>query len=163
METRHDHESQLCALSLLATLRTAAAVCQAISLRRAGVDPSAQEDEGSVRAHLLEAEERLRELAVRLRLSLLVEDRVETALVRAFEVRSVLAQAARLLHLVHQRLLSLYPEVDERLVEAARMMQAEAARLGAASDDGACDGLVAWCDAALGFAAALRSALYTAK
>ena len=38
-------------------------------------------------------------------------------------------RAARLLHLVHQRLLSLYPAVSETLVEEVRLLSAEAARL----------------------------------
>jgi hypothetical protein len=60
METIHNREGQLRTMSLIATLRTAAEVCQAIALRRAGVDPSEQEEAAAARAHLHEADERLR-------------------------------------------------------------------------------------------------------
>lgn len=163
METNDHSAGQLQAMSLLASLRTAVEVCQALALRRAGRDPSQQEDRAPARAHLREARQELMELTMRLRISTIIERGEATALVQAFEDRMLMAQAARSLHLVHQRLLSLYPEVPEGLVEQSRRLQAEAARLAAAEDETLEPAIAAWCDASAGFLGDLASALSTAN
>jgi hypothetical protein len=150
-------------MSLLASLRTAVEVCNALTLRRAGRDPSEQEESEPARNHLREAREELRQVVTRLRISVVIEDSQETALVRAFEDRTLMAHAARSLHLVHQRLLSLYPEVPEDLVEGARRLQAEAARLATYGADGFTNALVAWCDAAVAFLEDLAAAVSTSN
>ena len=118
-------------MALLATLRTATDVRRSMLERRAGRDPSGQELEADVRADLAQLAPGLRGLLVRLRLELIVanapDDRAR--LVHAFELRMGLSVLARDLHRLHQKLLSLYPEVSEDLAEAARLRQAEAARL----------------------------------
>jgi hypothetical protein len=163
METSDNNEGQLRAMTLLASLRTAAEVCRAIAWRRAGEDPSEQESEEPVREHLRQAQQELREGVLRLRLSLVVAHDREISLVRAFEDRMLLAEAARNLHVVHQRLMSLYPSVDSELVEDARHVQAEAARLAAAGAADFRSTLIAWCDAVVGFTDELRRALYTSN
>jgi hypothetical protein len=163
METHDNQEGQLRAMTLIASLRTAAEVCRAIAWRRAGEDPSEQEASEPVRQHLQHAQQELREVVVRLRLSLAVAPDQEASLVRDFEDRMLLAEAARDLHIVHQRLLSLYPTVDSALVEDARHVQAEAARLAAAGETDFRSPLIAWCDAVVAFADELRRALYTSN
>lgn len=126
-------DRQLRAMALLSTLRTAAEVRHAIAERRAGRDPSGQEAKQPVRAYLYDAHRESTGLLLRLRTSLAVEADEGVALVHAFEDRMVLARAARVLHVAHQRLLSLYPEVTPEVVEAARLRQREAAQLAGAS------------------------------
>jgi hypothetical protein len=159
MNDRDRTEPQLLAMSLLATLRTAAEVCQALALRRAGHDPSDQEDVVTAAAHLRDAPAELDAVVSRLRISLVLGRDDDSALVQAFEERMTLAHAARLLHLVHQRLLSLYPQVDAALIEKARMLQTEAARLAAAGEDGFAHSIAAWVEMGGAFASELAGAL----
>ena len=149
------------ALALLSTLRTAVEVRHAIAERRAGRDPSEQEDAPSVEAYLREAVPALRSLLARLRVSLVVEREADAAFVQAFEDRLTLARLARELHVVHQRLLSLYPAVPESLVEEARLRQQEAERLVAASGGGFDRVLTQWLDRAAAFFEGLAKALET--
>lgn len=151
------------ALVLLSTLRTAVEVRHAISERRAGRDPSEQEDAPSVEAYLRGILPELQHLLGRLRLSLVVARADEAAFVQAFEDRLVLARLGRELHVVHQRLLSLYPAVPEELVEEARLRQQEAERLAAASGPGFERVLTGWVDRAAGFFEGLAKALKTAN
>lgn len=138
--------AQLRAFALLATLRTANEVRYALAERRAGRDPSEQEGAPGVRAYLAGVLPELRGLVARLRLSLIVAPEERVALVRAFEDRMALSRLARELHVVHQRLLSLYPGVPEGLVELARRQQAEAERLAGTSGDAFAPVLTAWLD-----------------
>ncbi|MEO1076590.1 MAG: hypothetical protein AAFX41_11605 [Bacteroidota bacterium] len=126
------------AMALIASLRTAAVVREAIADRLAGRDPSEQEAERTARADLAAL---ARDLAddvkrLRVRLATLASDDdldARAALVQAFEDRLLMNRLGRELHVVHQKLLSLYPRVPEATVELARQVQADAARL--ASDD----------------------------
>jgi hypothetical protein len=147
------------ALVLLSTLRTAVEVRHAISERRAGRDPSGQEDGPSVEAYLRGVLPELHHLLGRLRLSLVVARSDEAAFVQAFEDRLVLARLARELHVVHQRLLSLYPAVPESLIEEARLRQREAERLAAASGPAFEQVLTGWVDRAASFCEGLTKAL----
>ncbi len=151
--------SSLSALVLLSTLRTAVEVRHAIAERRAGRDPSEQEDAPSVEAYLREAVPALQSLLARLRISLVVERAEDAAFVQAFEDRLVLSRLARELHVVHQRLLSLYPAVPESLVEEARLRQQEAERLVAASGAGFERVLTQWVDRTAAFFEGLAKAL----
>jgi hypothetical protein len=133
-----NHEARLLhSMVMLSTLRTAAGVRQSIDERRAGRDPSAQEAAHTARSYLRQAVADLAPLLVRLRMSLAIgpSDDSQAALVQDFEDRMALAVLARDLHVVHQRLLSLYPEVPEELVEDARLAQSAASRLIDAEDD----------------------------
>lgn len=141
--------SQLQAMAMLATLRTAAELRHALDERRAGRDPSDQEAAASAQRHLAEARAELRALLVRLRVSLLLVERDEaTALAQAFEDRMLLARAERLAHGIHQRLLSLYPAAEPDVIEAARTVRDEAARLAVSDEDDFPEALAAWVEAA---------------
>lgn len=137
---------QFRAFVLLATLRTANEVRHALAERRAGRDPSAQEPAASVRDYLAEALPELKGLVARLRISLVVERDERAALVHAFEDRMVLARLSRELHIVHQRLLSLYPDVPEGIVEDTRLRQQEVERLASGFGDHFAPLLTAWLD-----------------
>jgi hypothetical protein len=151
--------SSFSALVLLSTLRTAVEVRHAIGERRAGRDPSGQEDAPSVEAYLRETLPELRHLLGRLRLSLVVARADEAALVQAFEDRLVLARLGRELHVVHQRLLSLYAAVPPSLVEEARLRQQEAERLAAAAGPAFDRVLAGWVERAAAFFEGLAKAL----
>jgi len=163
MSTNGGNARQIEAMSLVATLRTAAEVCRSIALRKAGEDPSEQEPAHPTRIRLQAARADLRAVVNRLRVSLAVPHPEETALVRAFEDRMLIARAARDLHLVHQRLLSLYPDVEEDMVERARRIQAEAARLAASDDQGFLPAVAVWCESTAAFLDELAAAVYTAN
>ncbi|MEM1041130.1 MAG: hypothetical protein AAGI91_00730 [Bacteroidota bacterium] len=154
---------QLHALVLVSTLRTAAEVQRALAERRAGRDPSEQEAAQPVRAYLRTAVPELRGLVARLRVSLVVAREEQAALVQAFEDRLTLSRLARELHIVHQRLLSLYPAVPDALVEAARLRQQEAERLAVASGDGFEALLILWLDRTADFFEGLEKALAEAN
>jgi erythromycin esterase-like protein len=152
-------DAQLRAMALLASLRTAADVCAALAARRAGHDPSEQEPLEAAHRFLRDGRRELLAVVGRLRVSLVIRRPEEAALVQAFEDRMLLARAARESHVVHQRLLSLYPAVPEGLVEQARQVQAEAARLATDDGEGFDEALTAWVEAAAAFLEALSDAV----
>lgn len=113
------------AVSLVATVRTALRASRQIGDRRAGRDPSDQEPEARVRADLSDLRAALAEATARLRLRAVVgAPDGEAALARAFEDRIAFDDLGRLLSVIHQKLLSLYPSVDADLVERVRQMAA---------------------------------------
>lgn len=126
-------------MTLLSTLSTAVEVGHALRERRAGRDPSAQEDEGVVRPFLWTSAGELERLLMQLQASLTHrrhhEEGTHAALVRRFDDLMLLHRLGVLLGVVHQRLLSLYPEVGEALVEEARALHGtcEAVSEGASS------------------------------
>ena len=73
------------------------------------------------------------------------------AVVRHFDERMKLRRVARLLHTMHQRLLSLYPDVSEELVEEARVTLSTAERLLDSDVAAFSDELNAFLERALGF------------
>lgn len=97
-----------------------------MSLRRAGVDPSAQEDHRVARARVVDAARDLVDTAIRARLHLILDDEgegSEAAVIRRFEVLMLARKAAESIRMLHQGLLSLYPEVDEDVIEETRLLQ----------------------------------------
>lgn len=118
-------------MALLSTLSTAVQIHRGIRARRSGEDPSEQEAASTARSYLGSAVSELRLLLTRLRITVAAGDRddVSTAAVRRFPQAMMLAQTARHLHRIHQRLMSLYPGVPESLVEQARLLHAEAEAL----------------------------------
>ena len=143
------------AASLLSVLTSAAEVWHAAKERRAGRDPSAQEEAAVVRRYLHQARHETQEMLMRLQASHAhaehaSEDTV-TTLVRRFDSLLTLGRLARLMQTVHQRLLSLYPDVREELVEEARCLQASAAALLGAETDAFPDNLLPFLDRALHF------------
>ncbi len=125
--------SVLRTMVLLATLSTAAECWTAVAERRAGYDPSAQEDAGVVRPRLQASVRTLDGALRRLQQHLVyMRHRREAylpALVRRFEIMMTVWRVARSLKEIHQRLMSLYPAVSEVLVEEARCLQDAAAAL----------------------------------
>lgn len=120
-------------MALLATLSTAEDVRSAIAARRSGRDPSAQEPQPVAASYLRTAASDLQDLLMQLLLSHvnLRYDHDETLAlaVRHFDERMKLRRVVRLLQGMHQRLLSLYPQVSDELVEEARVVHREAEAL----------------------------------
>ena len=119
------------ALSLAATVRTALGVSRRISDRRAGRDPSEDEQEAPVRAYLADAVGQVAGLVVQLRLRAAADpsEEAHAALVEDFEALVALITLSEELRVVHQKLLSLYPAVDVGIVESVRRRALEAQRL----------------------------------
>ena len=118
------------ALVLFSTLSTAADVWHEARERRAGRDPSAQEAAAVVRPLLRQAAGTLQARLMQLQARLLRADDegAVAALLRRYHELMTLRHVGQELHLIHQRLLSLYPDVSEALVEEARLLSREAAR-----------------------------------
>lgn len=114
-------------MTLLATLSTAEEVRESVADRRAGRDPAAQAPSDLAAARLHEARETLMELLMQLVLGRVPLERDEEGemahAVRHFDLLMKLRRAERLVKVMHQHLLSLYPEVSETLVEEARRVQ----------------------------------------
>ena len=128
------------AMVLFSTLSTASSVWHAARERRAGRDPSGQEAASFVRRYLRRAAGALQALLMQLQAALIQAERAEedgyvAALVRRYHDLMTLREAAGHLKIIHQRLLSLYPAVDEALVETARVLAGEGSALLDAEDD----------------------------
>ena len=111
-------------MTLLATLSTAGEVEQRLRDRRAGRDPSVQEAAAVATAGLVRACRELDGRLVRLQAHLVLarDEDGGLGLIRRVGDLLALGRIAHLLQVVHQRLLSLYPGVDEHLVEEARQV-----------------------------------------
>lgn len=151
------------AASLLSVLTSAAEVWHAAKERRAGRDPSAQEAAAVVRPYLRGAQREVGEMVMRLQASLAHAEEADedavTALVRRFDDLLTLGRLARLMQTVHQRLLSLYPDVPEALVESARRVQSEAAALLKVDAEALTEDLPVFLDRALHFNRQMRAAI----
>lgn len=156
--TEQQHTHLLHTVALLSTLRTAAHVRRQMEERRAGADPSEQEPAGPARAYLYEALQTLEPLLARLRFFAAVGADGGDA-VQHFEARLALLEAAREVHRVHQRLLSLYPDVSADLAEHARRIQADFARLLGDDEDSFAEALGVATDDAFACLRSLREAL----
>ena len=117
-------------MTLLATVNAASEVGRYVRERRAGQDPSEQEEDRVVLPALRTSMGQLRELTLQLRTSLLfyAEHDASALFARARRFLDVmrLKQVNRELQQTHQRLLSLYPAVSETLAENARELMVEA-------------------------------------
>lgn len=127
-----DSAAVLESMTLLATLSTAAEVCESVAERRAGRDPAAQEPIDRAAVRLCTAGRDVMDLLMQLALGRVPleqpdEDRLSHA-VRHFDLLMKLRRVERLTKEMHQRLLSLYPDVSEELVEEARTVRTEIAR-----------------------------------
>ena len=148
------------AVLLLSTVRTAAAVRFAADERRAGRDPSAQEDAAFVRTYLAGAAADLPHDLMQLRAAhiharTMADDGV-SRLVRHFDSLSTLHRVADALHTIHRRLLSLYPDVPEDVVEHARQVHHHSRTLIEAEAAIEADAVGAFLDDALVFALRLE-------
>lgn len=111
---------------LLSVLSTAADVHHRMEQRRIGRDPSEQEEEAYVRRYLMRALDELEEGFMRLHIQQMcaLDDAVHQV-----DQRLLMQRIGRELHVVHQRLLSLYPAVSEDLVEQVRLLERQCAEL----------------------------------
>lgn len=121
----------------LSTLHAAAEVVRGRSERVRGIDASELEAPSEARRHIRPALRELEEASFRL--GALQSDVLETvdelsAVVARFDGLLLLNRSAQLLEDIHRRLLSLYPEVGEALIEEVRAT-ATAVR-DAVADDG---------------------------
>ncbi len=127
------------AMVLFSTLSTATEVWHAARERRAGRDPSAQEETVVVRPYLRRAAGELQALLMQLQAGLIRAEQADeegyvAALVRRYHYLMALHRVAQHLKVIHQRLLSLYPAVTEALVEEARLLYGESSALPADED-----------------------------
>ncbi len=118
-------------MTLLSTLNVAAELAFGMRERKAGRDPAADNAQAVVLPDLEAACVTLRTLAFQLESSsaltafTLGTDDVDP---QAFSVQRYvdlmrLQKTSQLLHRMHQHLLSLYPDIDEALVEEARLLE----------------------------------------
>lgn len=116
--------SVLQSMTLLATLSTAEDVRRSVEERRSDRDPAAQEPALQAASSLRETGDEAMDLLMQLMLGRMhiahQDEKPIAAAVRHFDLLMKLRRVERLLHRMHQRLLSLYPDVSEALVEEAR-------------------------------------------
>lgn len=121
------------AMVLFSTLTTASEVWQDARERRAGRDPSEQEAEAVVVPYLKTASGELQALLMQLQASRIQADREEEGhiarLVRRYNDLTRLRHVSHLLQVVHQRLLSLFPEIPATLPEQTRILQRQSSML----------------------------------
>ena len=145
---------------LMSTLATAADVMHGMSERRHGRDPSAQEDEEVAATFIRAAAIELKDHLLALRASRVLSDDDDAAqsvrISRRMNEVMILNYIARLLHVVHQRALSLYPALSEELVEEARILHGECTAMRDEEEAVSFDGFV---ERAQDFCGALRSSV----
>ena len=143
------------AMAMLSALSVAGEWLVGYEARESGRDPSAQEVPADARRALVTDRALLAEMLMRLGAALAVGDAAPSApsgdgpsgdgapadpsgatahadtlaRVRHFDRLLVLRRVGPLLHAIHQRLLSLYPDVPGNAVEEVRMLELERARL----------------------------------
>lgn len=126
------------AMAWMAMLSTALEGAHAMAERRAGRDPAMDEAPDLARVRIRRARTDLAELHFQLNLALRhlsEEEEVERARwVRFFDLLMALRAASRHLHQLHQALMSLYPAVDEQLIEEVRLLHGEADALAGAEE-----------------------------
>lgn len=148
-------------MALLSTLSTAAGIVSAMRERRLGRDPADQQAPEVVLPSLAGEMRELTNYLVALRTSLVAAEREaegRVALIRTLSDLILLGGFARNLHVVHQHLMSLYPAVEEDLVEAARYLHAACVRLTEHSDPSH-ERLAAFIEEADDFLAVLRKSI----
>ena len=115
------------AMVLFSTLSMAATVWHDARERRAGHDPSTQEGGVFVLAYLRHAAGEMQALLMQLQAGLVqaeqAGDGYVATLVHRYNELMSLRRVTRYLKVIHQRLLSLYPDVDEVLVDEARFLE----------------------------------------
>ena len=152
------------AMVLFSTLSTATTLWQTARERRAGRDPSAQEQAAFVRKYLRRAAGELQALLMQLQAGLIQAEHAEdegyiAALVRRYHDLLALRRVTHHLKTIHQRLLSLYPDVPEALVEEARLLRDESSVLLGVEDEAFSMRLSLFLRRALVFAGSLHRAL----
>jgi hypothetical protein len=113
-------------LAMVASLHAATEVWRARTDRLRGHDASESEPQDQVSAHLHDAADLLAELAFRANAARVAieENPKDEAATRVLELDALLGvnRAATTMEEAHRRLMSLYPDVDEEFVEAARQL-----------------------------------------
>lgn len=155
MPTLADHSERLPVwshLALFASLSTAVEVSSAIRDRRRGRDASAQEADSEAFSYLSTALPALRIQLIRLRVQVGVglngADGASSVL-RRFPELLMLLNCARMMHRIHQRLLSLYPGVSAERIEEVRLLETDAAELLQGRSPGWHTSLGSWVERAL--------------
>ena len=117
-------------MTLLSTLNLAAELAFGMRERKAGRDPSAENDASVVQPELAEISTTLRTLAFQLESSTILTspEEADATQSQAFTVQRYvdlmrLQKVGQLLHRLHQHLLSLYPTIDEVMAEEARLLE----------------------------------------
>lgn len=137
-------------MALLSALNVAAELAFDMRERKAGRDPSADNEDTLVWPELEEDCALLRTLSFQLEsssaLTALV-DATEDDQLQAFSVQRYidlvrLQKTSQRLHRIHQHLLSLYPAVDESLIEEARLLELACEAARDADTDGYVDALL---------------------
>lgn len=130
-------------MTLLASLNVATELAFGIQERKAGRDPSTDEREEDLLPVLREELDTLKAIFFQLQSSLVLADNApragtdipeglpSTEPVTRFIDLVRLQKSGNILHRVHQRLLSLYPAIDEHLAETARVLKNECDTLSA--------------------------------
>lgn len=144
-------------MMLLSVLSTAADVHNVINRRRAGQDPRAQEKLSDVRSYLSGAIDRLEEGFVRLFMQHVCISEHEE--VRQMDQLLLVRRLSRELHLVHQRLLSLYPGVPGEQIEDVRSLEQRCEAFPGSSPEYSVEDLTTIVDRGLRTTSQLRRAL----
>ncbi len=152
-------------MTLIASVNAAMNVKQSVLDRRAGQDPTDQEDDHVVRPFLLSAQDEMRGILVHLRASLIFSQHEEGQAiernVRRFSDLTRLHKLSHTLHRVHQRLLSLFPQISEELIEEARILHARSQELIEVEDINFVPDVTSFIDRALPFCEWLRGEIGT--
>lgn len=149
-------------MAMLSTLSVAVDVHRTIQARQAGLDPSNEEPDSLARAFLQHTLPDLHLRLTRLQTSLVavaLEEAEPLRTAHRFQQMMILRHLNRLLHMIHQRLLSLYPEVSDLLVEAARRLETHCSALLEAPPQDLDTRLNAFLDEGRGFTCHLETEL----
>ena len=142
-------------MTLLASLNAAAEIKFGMRERKAGRDPSFDEDESVAIPVLNEELQVLKTLVFQLRSSLAIVDTIGDEKQEVEELSQPvnrfidlmrLEKAGTSLQSIHQRLLSLYPTIDENLAEQARVLKNTAAQLKEQESDNFLTALIPFVD-----------------
>lgn len=137
-------------MTLLSALNVAAELAFDMRERKAGRDPSADNEDTLVWPELADDCALLRTLSFQLESSSALTTLVDTAdndQRQAFSVQRYidlvrLQKTSQRLHRIHQHLLSLYPAVDESVVEEARLLEATCEAVRNADTEGYAEALL---------------------
>lgn len=150
-------------VAVLSTLLTALEVRYRTSERQAGRDPSNQEAPSIAKSYLSEAiaefEDILMQLSASTVYSASYDEDYLAAAVRRFDDLMMLNRTGVLLQSIHQRLLSLYPDVRESMVEEARLLQGVHRELVETDEEVYPDGLARFVERGLALALSINREL----
>lgn len=120
------------AMTLLSVASTAFDLAQKQHEIREGRDPTTSESVLSVRAFIMESFSKLREMLGQIKIQSIlnpVDKDEEDALAHCFHQKMLLVHIQNHFSVIHQKLMSLFPNVDAALVETARRLTIESEKL----------------------------------